>query len=85
MRHYQSYVTFLLIAIVSETYTFNFSSIYGEYNMIYCERRIFVCIDVRGFMKMDNFACIKIPVLSIFGSLGYYKSNFRGEHIFKGI
>ena len=26
---------------------------------------IFACIDFRGFMKMDNFACIKIRVLSI--------------------
>ena len=45
----------------------------------------FVCIYVRGFMKMDNFACINIHSLSIFGSLGFYKSNFRGVHIFKSI
>ena len=29
---------------------------------------------------MDNFACIRIPVLSI--TLGYYKSNFQVVHIF---
>ena len=29
---------------------------------------------------MGNFACIKIRVLSIIGSLGYIKSNFRGVH-----
>ena len=31
---------------------------------------------------MGNFACIKIRVLSITGSLGYFKGNFRGLHIF---
>ena len=34
---------------------------------------------------MDNFACIKIRVLNITGSLGYYKSNFQGVHIFADI
>ena len=29
----------------------------------------------RGFMKMDNFARIKFHVLSITGSMGYYKRN----------
>ena len=46
---------------------------------------IFTCRYFRGFMKMGNFACIKICVLSIFGSLGYDKSNFRGVHIFADI
>ena len=31
---------------------------------------IFACIKFRGFMKMGNFACIKIRVLCIIGSLG---------------
>ena len=45
---------------------------------------IFACIHFRGFMKMGNIACIKIRVLGlcIIGSLGYYKGNFRGVHIF---
>ena len=30
---------------------------------------IFACIDFRGFMKIGNFACIKICVLCIIGSL----------------
>ena len=34
---------------------------------------------------MDNFGRIKIHVLSIIGYLGYYKSNFRGVHIFVDI
>ena len=38
---------------------------------------IFACINFRVFMKMGNFACIKICVLSIFDSLGYYKSYFQ--------
>ena len=46
---------------------------------------IFACINVHGFMKMGNFACIKIRVLCEIGSLGYYKSNFRGVHIFADI
>ena len=37
---------------------------------------IFACINFHGFMKMGNFACIKIRVLSIVGSLDYYKSYF---------
>ena len=45
----------------------------------------FTCINCRGFMKMGNLTCIKICVLSIIGSLGYYKSNFRGVHIFADI
>ena len=32
---------------------------------------------------MDNFACIRIRVLS--RSLGYYKSNFQVVHIFADI
>ena len=43
---------------------------------------IFACIHFRRSMKMGNFACTKIPVLSIIGSLGYYEGNFRGVHIF---
>ena len=34
---------------------------------------------------MGNFACIKIYVLSIIVSLGFYKSNFRGVHIFADV
>ena len=44
---------------------------------------IFACINFREFAKMDNFVCIKIRVLSATGSIGYYKSNFRGVHIFR--
>ena len=32
-------------------------------------------------MKLRNFVCIKIHVLCIIGSIGYYKSNFQGVHI----
>ena len=46
---------------------------------------IFACINFCGFMKMGNLACIKIRVLSITGSLGYYNSNFRGVYIFADI
>ena len=42
---------------------------------------IFACINFRGFMKFGNFACIKIRVLCIIGSIGYNKRNFRGVHI----
>ena len=31
---------------------------------------IFACIHFRGFMKMGNFACIKIRILCTIGSLG---------------
>ena len=34
---------------------------------------------------MGYFACIKIRILNIVGSLGYNKRNFRGEHIFTDI
>ena len=46
---------------------------------------IFMCINFRGFMKICHFACIKIRVLCVIGSSGYYKSNFRGVHIFADI
>ena len=46
---------------------------------------IFTCTNFRVFMKIGNFACIKIRVLCIIGSLGKYKSNFRGVHIFADI
>ena len=46
---------------------------------------IFACVNIRKSMKMDNFACIKIRVLSISGSLGYFKSNFQGVNIFANI
>ena len=46
---------------------------------------IFACINFRGFMELGNFACIKIRVLCIIGSICYYKSNFRGVHIFADI
>ena len=36
-------------------------------------------------MKLGNFACIKSRVLCIIGSIGYYKSNSRGVHIFADI
>ena len=42
---------------------------------------IFACIHFHGFRKIVNLACIKIRVLSIAGSLGYYKSNFQCVHI----
>ena len=42
---------------------------------------IFVCMNFRLFTKKGNFAWIKIHVLRIIGSLGYYKSNFHGVHI----
>ena len=32
---------------------------------------IFACINFRGFMEIGNFACIKIRVLCIIGSLDY--------------
>ena len=38
---------------------------------------IFACIHFRGFMKMGNFACIKIHVLCITGSLGKIKVIFE--------
>ena len=46
---------------------------------------IFTCINIRGFVKMGNFACIKLHVLSIIGSLGFHQSNFRGVHIFADV
>ena len=46
---------------------------------------IFACTNLREFMKMGNFACIIIHVLSKTGSLWYYKSNFQGKHIFADI
>ena len=33
---------------------------------------IVTCINFRGFMKMGNFACINISILSNIGSLGYH-------------
>ena len=46
---------------------------------------ISVCIHFRGFMKMGNFACIKIRVLSTNNSLGYNDSNFHSVYIFADI
>ena len=46
---------------------------------------IFTRINFRGFMKMGNFTCNEICVLSMTSSLGYYKSNFRWVHIFVDI
>ena len=43
---------------------------------------IFAYINFRGFMKIDNFARIKICALSITGSIGYYKINFHSSRIF---
>ena len=51
----------------------------------YCECRYVRVYKFSVFMKMGNFACINIRVLSIFDSLGIYKSNFRGVHIFADI
>ena len=45
---------------------------------------IFACVNFRESMKMDNFAYIKMRVLSITGSLGYLKSNVQG-YIFSRI
>ena len=44
----------------------------------------FACMNFRGFMEIGNFACIKIRVLGSTGSLGFYKCNFQGVHIFRG-
>ena len=49
-------------------------------NGAYCERRYF-----HGFMKMGNSAWINTRVLSITGSIGYYKSNFQSVFIFTDI
>ena len=39
---------------------------------------IFTCIHFRGFMKIGDIAKIRIRVLlSITGSIGFYKSNFQ--------
>ena len=46
---------------------------------------IFACINFRGFMKIGNFACIKIRVISTKGSLGFNDSNFQGVYIFADI
>ena len=46
---------------------------------------IFACINFRGFMKMANFACIKIRVFSTNGSSGFNDSNFQGVYIFADI
>ena len=43
---------------------------------------IFACINFREFMKIGNFARIKICITV---SLGYFKSNFRGVNIFPDI
>ena len=46
---------------------------------------IFACINCRGFMKIDNFAWIKIRVFSTNDSLGYNDSNFHSVYIFADI
>ena len=51
----------------------------------YCEHRYFHVYKFSRIYEMGNFACIKIHVLSINGSLGFDKSNFRGVHIFTDI
>ena len=73
-----------LMLIFGET-DMNLAKFWNIIGYIYCELVIFLCIHFRGFMKMGNFACIKIHVLSIISSLGYYKSNFRGVHIFADV
>ena len=46
---------------------------------------IFACIHFRGFMKMGNFAWIKIRVFSTNDSSGYNDSNFYSIYIcFRG-
>ena len=42
---------------------------------------ISTCINFREFMKTVHFACIKICVLSITGSLCCHKSNFHCVYI----
>ena len=48
-----------------------FDHLYSMFHMIlrYCERRYFR-INFHGFMKMGNFARIKIRVIYLIGSLG---------------
>ena len=46
---------------------------------------IFACINFRGFVKMGNFACIKIRIFSTEDSLGYNDSNFHSVYIFADI
>ena len=46
---------------------------------------IFVCIHFRGFMKMGNFAWIKIRSLRKTPSIGYHKRKFRSVYIFSRI
>ena len=43
---------------------------------------IFACRNFPVFTKMDNFTWIKIPILRMIGSLGFYKSDVHGVHIF---
>ena len=43
-----------------------------------------MCINFQRFMKMSNFACIKIRVFSTNDSLGYNDSNFHSVYIFRG-
>ena len=38
-------------------------TVLNPFYIIYCEHRYFRCIHFRGFVKMGNFACIKIRVL----------------------
>ena len=46
---------------------------------------IFAYINFRGFMKIGNFAWIKIHVFSTNDSLGYNDSNFHSVYIFADI
>ena len=55
------------------SYNFKFNKIPYQYRKC---RYFYVCLHFHRFMKMGNFACIKIRDLSITASLGYHTSNF---------
>ena len=46
---------------------------------------IFASIHFRGFMKMGNFACIKIRVFSTNDSLDYNDGNFHRVYVYSWI
>ena len=84
--HRISFVSYLLSTHISEftlhAVVFTLSRQMLHFKILYTVNvDIFACINFRGFMKMVNFACIKIRVSSITGALGYYRSNFRCVHI----
>ena len=75
-------MTAVVLSMISYSHILNNQDILRSYTV---NVDIFACIHFRGFMKLGNFACIKIRVLCMIASIGYYKSNFRGEHIFADI